>query len=194
MDHADLATAKAAMRAEALAARDALSPTTAIENALALVDHASAVGDVIEAVVAAYWPIRSEIDPRPLLFALREAGARTCLPVIVNGEIVFRELTRETELEPAGFGTFGPGSEAATVDPDVILLPLAAFDASGARLGYGKGHYDRAIAACRARGLTPRLVGLAHAAQERVRVPTGPYDIRLHAVLCEDGLHAMSAS
>ena len=192
MDDQKTAEAKAALRAEVLAARDALNQTRAIENALALVDYVDALGDPMGMMVAAYWPIRSEIDPRPLLFSIRERGARMALPVVVDGALVFRELTRESTLKPAGFGTFGPGEDAPLVEPDWLLMPLAAFDVSGARLGYGKGHYDRAIAAMRGAGRSPRLIGLAHALQQRDVVPTGPHDVRLDAVLCEDGLRSTS--
>ena len=180
------------LRREALAARDAIPPMTRIENAIALADHADALGIEPGSTVSGYWPIRSEIDPRPLMFALRERGFRLALPAVLDDAIAFRELTREGELEPAGFGTVAPASDATVVEPDVILLPLAAFDAAGNRIGYGRGHYDRCIAAMRERGLEPRLVGLAHAAQEVEAVPAEAHDVRLHAILHEQGLHATS--
>ena len=194
MDDADIAARKAALRAEALAARDALPPTVAIENAVALAGHAEALGEVGGLTVSAYWPIRSEIDPRPLLFALHARGARMALPAVTEGSLVFRLLTRDTTLEPAGFGTHAPGPDAPPLDPDLILLPLAAFDRRGNRLGYGKGYYDRAISALREKGRALRLVGLAHAMQERDDVPRGSRDAPLDAVLCERGLRASSAA
>ena len=181
------------LRREALAARDAIPPTTRIENAIALADHADALGIEPGSTVAGYWPIRSEIDPRPLMFALRERGLALVLPAVVDDAIVFRELTREGKLEAAGFGTVAPGPDARSLAPDVILLPLAAFDADGNRIGYGRGHYDRCIAAMRARGLTPRLVGLAHATQRVEAIPAEAHDVRLHAILHEKGAHAIPA-
>ena len=194
MDELSISEAKARIRREALKQRDALASTTAIENALALVDRLDALGDPTGLTVAGYWPIRSEIDPRPLLSTLRERGARIALPVVSDEGMVFRDLTRETELVPAGFGTFGPPERAASVTPNWILLPLSAFDRTGGRLGYGQGHYDRAIAKLRAEGHDPRLVGVAHALQERDALPVEPHDVRLHAVLCESGMRAISSS
>ena len=90
--------------------------------------------------------MRSEVDVRPLMFALRENGARLCLPAILDKTtIVFRELVRGAALVDMGFGTAGPGEEAETLDPDIMLVPLAAFDSRGHRIGYGAGYYDRAI-------------------------------------------------
>jgi 5-formyltetrahydrofolate cyclo-ligase len=76
------------------------------------------------------------------------------------------------------------------LDPNVMLVPLAAFDARGHRLGYGAGHYDRAIARLQERGLRPRLVGIAFDSQRVDRVPDEPHDVPLDAILTETGLHA----
>ena len=192
MDDAEITSAKAEARKRAAADRDALEPTRAIENALAIADRVDELGDPSGMVVSGYWPIRSEIDPRPLLFALRERGARTALPVVLDGSLIFRELGRNTELQPAGFGTYGPGPEADVLQPDWVLLPLLAFDRQGNRLGYGAGHYDRAIARMHREAHAPRLIGLAHSVQERDALPVGPYDVPLHGTLCEDGLRATS--
>ena len=189
----DRAAAKDAVRREALARRDAIPMTRRIEASLALADHAAALGVGPGDVVSAYWPIRSEIDPRPLLFALHEAGCRMALPAIVDGALEFRELTRTGELEPAGFGTSAPRAGAPVLDPAIVLAPLAAFDAAGNRVGYGAGHYDRALATMRERGLHPLVVGLAHAAQEVGAVPAEPHDVPLDGVLCEHGPRAISA-
>jgi 5-formyltetrahydrofolate cyclo-ligase len=89
-------------------------------------------------------------------------------------------------LEPARFGLSVPPAAAGEVDPDVILVPLAGFDRRGHRLGYGAGHYDRALA--RLIAARPRLVlGLAYAAQAVDAVPAEPHDRRLDAVLTETG-------
>lgn len=180
---------KERIRREALARRDAVPKTVRIEAALALVDHVDALGAEPGGTVAAYWPIRSEIDPRPLLFALHERGCRMALPMVTGEGMVFRELTRTAELVPAGFGTSAPGEGAAEVVPGLILMPLAAFDSRGNRVGYGRGHYDRALAALHAGGHTPRLVGLALAMQKVDAVPTEPHDVAMDAVLTENGLH-----
>ena len=74
------------------------------------------------------------------MFALREKGARLALPAILDKTtIVFRELVRGAEMIDMGFGTIGPGPEAAVLDPSLMLVPLAAFDGRGHRIGYGAG-------------------------------------------------------
>src|SRR5690606_14387349 len=134
-------------------------PVWRIEASLAMAAHAPRVDLGHGPVVSGFLPIRSEADLRPLMAALADRGARLCLPVVLDREtIVFRELVRGAEMVATGFGTSGPGPEAAMLDPDVMLVPLAAFDSRGHRLGYGAGHYDRAIARLHERGREPRLI------------------------------------
>ncbi len=185
---ADL-SAKQQLRAQALRRRDAMDPIERVEASLALASQAASIAIEPGGIVAGYMPIRSEIDPRPLMHVLAEHGARLCSPATIDRTtIVFRELVRDAALVQTGFGTVGPGPEAAVVQPDLILLPLAAFDPLGNRLGYGAGHYDRAIAALHEAGRRPRLIGLAFAAQEIAAIPAGPHDVRLDAVLTENSL------
>lgn len=126
---------------------------------------------------------------RPLLFALRESGARLCLPAILdNTTIVFRELVRGAGLVDMGFGTAGPGEEAEVLDPTLMLVPLAAFDGRGHRIGYGAGYYDRAIARLEAKGAPPRLIGIAFDCQQVERVPDEPHDVIIPEILTESGL------
>jgi 5-formyltetrahydrofolate cyclo-ligase len=133
--------------------------------------------------------MRSEVDVRPVLFALREKGARLCLPAVLDKvTIVFRELVRGTTLVDTGFGTAGPGVEAAVLDPQVMLIPLAAFDGRGHRIGYGAGYYDRAIARLTERGIAPRLIGVAFNCQQVAEVPDEPHDVVLPEILTESGL------
>jgi 5-formyltetrahydrofolate cyclo-ligase len=180
---------KAQLRNEKLALRDAMTTQARIEGSLAMADHA---GEVIAfepgAVISGFWPIRSEADIRPLMARLAERGARLSLPVVLDREtIVFRELVRGAPMVKTGFGTTGPGPEAELLDPDILLVPLSAFDCNGHRIGYGAGHYDRAIDRLRAKGLSPRLIGVAFACQEVAEVPFEPHDVALDAVLTEDG-------
>ncbi|WP_117191811.1 5-formyltetrahydrofolate cyclo-ligase [Rhizobium terrae] len=180
---------KAELRAGRLAARDAIPPVERIEKSLAIAAHgADAIAFEAGAVVSGFLPIRSEVDTRPLMAHLRDRSARLCVPVILDKvTIVFRELIRGAELVPGTFGTFGPGPEAAEFDPDVMLVPLSAFDAAGHRIGYGGGYYDRAIHRLHEKGLKPKLIGIAFDCQEVASVPAEPHDIRLDAVLTESG-------
>jgi 5-formyltetrahydrofolate cyclo-ligase len=180
---------KKELRAQALVRRDALDPVWRVEASLTIADAADAVGIEPGAVVSGFWPMRSEVDVRPLMAALRDRGARLCLPAILDRTtIVFRELVRGAPLVGMGFGTMGPDEDAEALDPDVMLMPLAAFDRRGHRIGYGGGYYDRAIERLHARGRRPRLIGIAFDCQEVERVPDEDHDIHLHEILTESGL------
>lgn len=140
-------------------------------------------------IVSGFLPIRSEVDLRPLLFGLGEAGARLCVPAIIDKQtILFRELLRGAAMVDTGFGTVGPPERAACLDPSFMLVPLAAFDARGHRIGYGAGYYDRAIARLDQKGIKPQLVGVAFDCQEVQIVPDEPHDMPLDAILTESGL------
>ena len=187
------AVTKAELRKTALAARDRFPVERRIEASLAIAEIGSADIEVSSGeIVSGFWPIRSEVDIRPLLFRLREKGARLCLPVVLDRQtIVFRELLRGARMVETGFGTAGPGEEAAILDPDLMLVPLAAFDRRGNRVGYGAGHYDRAIASLREKGKMPRLIGIALDVQEVSAIPFEIHDVPLPAILTESGMHVL---
>ena len=181
---------KAALRLERLALRDSMTPEARIEASLRMLDHA---GDVIDfdpgQVISGFWPIRSEVDIRPLMARLRERGARLCLPAIIDKQtIVFRELVAGAPIVETGFGTTGPAEDAPVLDPDIMLVPLAAFDRTGHRIGYGAGYYDRAIERLRQKGHMPELIGIEFDCQEVPSVPAEPHDVVLDALLTESGL------
>jgi 5-formyltetrahydrofolate cyclo-ligase len=186
---------KKALRREALARRDALDTAYRIEASLAIAEiGANSVAVEPGVIVSGFWPMRSEVDLRPLLFALMERSARLCLPAIVDREtILFRELVRGAALVDMGFGTLGPGPDAAILDPHVMLVPLAAFDGTGNRIGYGAGFYDRAIARLHARGMEPALIGIAFDCQEVDGVPAEPHDVPLGGIVTESGLRRFAA-
>jgi 5-formyltetrahydrofolate cyclo-ligase len=180
---------KRQLRAAALARRDALDPQWRIEMSLAIAETAGSLELPPDAVVSGFWPMRSEVDIRPAMFALREKGARLCIPAIMDKTtIVFRELVRGAEMVPMGFGTFGPGPDADELEPDLMLVPLAAFDDRGHRIGYGAGYYDRAIARLQAKGRARRLIGIAFECQRVENVPEQPHDVQLGEILSEKGL------
>jgi 5-formyltetrahydrofolate cyclo-ligase len=186
---------KKRLRAEALARRDALDPQWRIEASLAMARVARLIDVEPGAVVSGFWPMRSEVDVRPLMFALREKGARLCLPAILDRTtIVFRELVRGAELVDMGFGTFGPGPDAEILEPSIMLVPLAAYDWRGHRIGYGAGYYDRAIERLKTNGAAPRLIAIAFDCQEVEEVPDQPHDVRLPEILTETGLRAFPAN
>ena len=193
MDHGSL---KAELRRQTLGRRDALSDEERIEASLKIHEIGAAEIDTGRGeIVSGFWPIRSEVDVRPLMAALRDKGARLCLPVTLGRTtIVFRELIRGAEMVETGYGTMGPGPAAETLDPTTMLVPLAAFDNTGHRIGYGAGHYDRAISNLHNRGSNPRLIGVAFSTQQVDAVPYQAHDVALSAVLTEEGLHSMPAN
>lgn len=181
---------KKQLRKEALARRDALDPFWRIEASLEMAETArDSIAFEPGAIVSGFWPMRSEVDVRPMMFALREHGARLCLPAILDkSTIAFRELVRGAPLVEMGFGTHGPGEEAEVLDPDIMLIPLAAFDRRGHRIGYGAGYYDRAIGRLQDAGKQPRLIGIAFDCQEVSEVPDEPHDVVIPEILTESGL------
>jgi 5-formyltetrahydrofolate cyclo-ligase len=140
-------------------------------------------------VASAYCRIRSEIDPMPLMLALLEAGFRLCVPVIDGRDLPlrFREWTPATRLEPGLFGARVP-TAGDWLEPELLIVPLLAFDAAGRRLGYGGGYYDRTLARLRGRPGMVRAVGIAYAAQEMQAVPADETDQRLDAIVTEAGV------
>jgi len=140
-------------------------------------------------VVAAYWPIGSELDPRPLMTRLAYAGARIALPRIgSNGAMSFHQWQSGDRLEDRPFGLKEPLQDTPVLTPTLVLTPLLGFDRDGNRLGYGKGHYDQALTGLRDKGRV-FACGLAFPfhEQEVERVPAEPHDIPLDWVVTTRG-------
>lgn len=181
---------KRLLRETALACRDALPVETRIDTALAIANYATEIDFNPGTIISGFLPIHSEIDARPIMAELRRRGAQLCLPAVISKtEIVFRRFDRQGELIAAGFGTLAPPKDAPVLDPQVLLVPLSAFDARGHRIGYGAGHYDRAIAKLIKKGLSPRLIGLGFECQRVEHVPDEAHDVPLDAIITETGLH-----
>lgn len=137
-------------------------------------------------IVAGYWPMRSEIDPRPLMLAFAARGAQLALPVVAarDAPLVFRVWRNGDALIAGPHDTCHPLHAAPQAVPDIVLVPLAAFDRRGHRIGYGGGYYDRTLAALRAaREIV--AVGVAFAVQEVETVPASPHDALLDLVLTD---------
>ncbi|MBQ1542961.1 MAG: 5-formyltetrahydrofolate cyclo-ligase [Caulobacteraceae bacterium] len=191
--HASIPSAKAVLRLEMQALRAGLAAAAPRAGELAAARLPVALLGRF-AVVAGYHPFRSEIDPAPALRRLAEAGAAIALPVTPprgsDAPLSFHRWSPEAGLSRGGFGVLEPSPRAETLEPDLVVTPLLAFDRAGARLGYGQGHFDRTLEALRAR--RPVFVlGLAFAGQEVARVPAEPHDQHLDAILTETGYIAV---
>lgn len=181
---------KAELRSQILSKRDRIDPIRRIDMSLDASEHGRKhISFDPGTIISGFFPIRSEIDPRPLMDAFRQKGARLCLPIVQDKTtIVFRELVRGAELIDTGFGTRGPGPEAAVLDPEILIMPLSVFDANGGRIGYGAGHYDRAIARLIEKGQQPKLFGFAFSSQQASEVPVEDHDQPLQAIITELGV------
>lgn len=135
--------------------------------------------------LSGYMPMRTEIDPLPAMAAHQGLVG---VPVIIGQGLPlrFREWSPGARMVEGAFKALIP-EDGAWVEPEVLIVPMLAFDARGYRLGYGGGFYDRTLEGLRARG--PVLaVGFAFAAQEVAEVPTEPTDQRLDAIVTEKGV------
>jgi 5-formyltetrahydrofolate cyclo-ligase len=137
------------------------------------------------AVVAVYYPIGKEIDPSPIVEKLWEKNIQVCLPIIINDQrtLAFAAWSRDTPLIDSRFGTRQPRDITETIDPDILIVPLLAFDQRGNRMGYGQGNYDATLADLRARK-SVLAIGLAYAEQAvLLALPTEPHDQKLDMVV-----------
>ncbi len=185
-NHLQIEAEKQVMRAKARAARLAIPADERARAAEMVAQIGLGFLKRSRGMAAAYYPVRSEFDCMPLLRRVAAEGWILALPVIAGpAPLQFREWTFGVALEPGPFGIPEPVHTPHAV-PDVLLVPLLAFDPRGYRLGYGGGHYDRTLAALRgAGGVT--AVGLAFDAQEVAELPVCPYDEPLDWILTSSG-------
>jgi 5-formyltetrahydrofolate cyclo-ligase len=185
-DAAEVQTEKAQLRAEALARRDALPAAARQAAAAAIANRAFPVAVTPGTIVSGFSPMNSEINPVPLMRKLSDAGAQLALPVVqARGKpLIMRAWHFGAPLKAGQWGIREPTPDAAEVAPDILIVPLAAFDRAGHRIGYGAGYYDLTINALRAKKKIV-AVGIAYAVQEIPKVPTTERDARLDLVLTE---------
>lgn len=179
---------KPELRRAVLAARDGLDLDYRREASAAIARTLLGLPSLAAAtLVGGFWPIRSEVDPRAAMTALAAAGKRIALPQVTPEGLVFREWQPGATLVRAKFGLSEPDPSLPEVAPDALIVPLAAFDRAGRRLGYGRGYYDGAIA--RLSTTQPVVtVGVAFAAQEVPEVPVEAHDRALSAIVTEHGI------
>ncbi len=185
---------KAIVRELGLRRRDALSIAARAAASAAINDRIlSVLGDRPTVSAAGYLPIRSEVDPRPAMEALAARGIAVAVPAIVNADLVFRRLDGTEGMERQGLGTYAPGGGAEQLHPDLLIVPLAAFDLACGRCGYGKGFYDRAIARL-AEGGRLLTIGVAFDAQRVDHVPMEAHDRTLDMIVTESAVHRPSTA
>jgi 5-formyltetrahydrofolate cyclo-ligase len=179
--------AKARLRHQALDRRSALDPDVRAAFSAKLKSDGGALAALYDPrAIAAFHPIRDEPDTLALLDALAQQGHVTALPItgVRDQALTFRVWRPGEPTIPGQFGIPEPGPEAPLVEPDLLFVPLAAFDRSGQRIGYGAGHYDRTLAMLRGKRRTI-AVGVAYSVCEVEAVPAEPHDEALDYILTE---------
>jgi 5-formyltetrahydrofolate cyclo-ligase len=185
-DPSNIADQKTKLRREAAARREALPAEARKTAAEAIAVRAFPLAIKPGTIVSGFMPLKSEINPLPLMKTLAEAGATLALPKIAGrGQpLIMRAWSWGGPLDAGQWGIREPKADYPEVEPDILLLPLLAFDRAGRRIGYGAGYYDMTIA--RLRSLkTVTAVGIAFAGQEVPTVPATERDARLDLVLTE---------
>ena len=180
---------KSQLREAALARRDEMPAEARAAAGEAIAARALPVAVSPGMIVSGFMPIRSELNPLPLLRRFADAGAELALPAVAGRgrPLIMRAWSFGAPLERQQWGIREPAADAATVAPDILIVPLAAFDQRGYRIGYGAGYYDLTLAALRAvKSVT--AIGVGYAAQEIDEVPVLPHDQRLDLVLTECGV------
>jgi 5-formyltetrahydrofolate cyclo-ligase len=184
---------KDVIRHEAKLHRDRINPFS--EDIDAATEHFfESINPTKEQVVSFYWPKGREFPPTAIIERLLKENYLCALPVIQKDkrELLFAEWDENIELEKGPFDVMQPVIEANTswVDPDVLIVPLLAFDRRGHRMGYGKGHYDATIASLRKKNKKFLTVGLCYAQQAVLfNLPTEAHDEPLDWVVTPTQAH-----
>jgi 5-formyltetrahydrofolate cyclo-ligase len=177
---------KAQLREQALARRDALPVDERAAAAEAIATRPFPVTVTADMIVSGFSPMKTEINPLPLMRKAAQLGARLALPAIAGRgkPLIMRAYAFGDDLARGQWGIREPKAEAPDVAPDILIVPLVAFDRAGHRIGYGAGYYDMTINALRAEKKAVAM-GIAFAAQEIASVPATERDARLDFVLTE---------
>jgi len=177
---------KSILRKDLLMRRDAIPAAERAQAAEAIAARAFPLAIKPGVIVSGFMPLKTEINPLPLMRKLAAAGAQLALPCIAGRgkPLIMRAFAFGDELASGQWGIREPKPDAPEAAPDIMLVPLLAFDRVGHRIGYGAGYYDMTIAKLRA--VKPVIAaGIAFAAQEIGEVPVTPRDARLDLVLTE---------
>ena len=178
---------RAALRREKLDARMALDEQTRAALSARIEAHLTALLLPLTPQILAFCaPVRGEFDARPLASRLIEQGWQAAMPVVtaVAAPMSFHAWAPSSAMSSDRYGIPIPADGAAVI-PDILLLPLLAFDAQGFRLGYGGGYFDRTLAAMVPR---PQAIGVGFELGRVADIRPEPHDIRLDAVVTEAGV------
>ncbi|MBY8975973.1 5-formyltetrahydrofolate cyclo-ligase [Rhodobacteraceae bacterium NNCM2] len=148
---------------------------------------AARFGSLKGRIVSCYWPIKAEFDLRFWMEQLSAAGARIALPVVETraAPLVFRAWSPGAAMERGFWNILVPASDAAQVEPEIMLSPLVGWDGEGYRLGYGGGYFDRTLAAARAK---PFVIGVGLQGAQLATIYPQPHDIPMDAIVTEAGV------
>lgn len=179
--------AKAALRVDAMARRDAMGAKARDEGSAAIARSVVSLLETLKpGVVAVYRAIRTEVVPDPICDWVLANDLVLVLPAVIDDtRMVFRRYQPGDALDTGAFGTQAPTARAPEIDPDAVVLPLVSFDRAGIRLGHGRGYYDRAILNLDGRGARPHLIGIAFASQEVASIPRDVHDARMDWIVTE---------
>jgi 5-formyltetrahydrofolate cyclo-ligase len=181
---------KKSLRADALAARERVRPDAAKTASMELAKHLVELIPWDESAVAGYRAVRGEIDVYEALAQLSERGHTLSLPVVISphAPLVFRRWRINHPLQEGKYGIEVPPESEPEVVPDIVIVPLVAFDSTLNRLGYGAGFYDATIHQLRQLKKQVKIIGVAFASQQIEHIPAEPHDAKLDAVVTEKGI------
>ena len=189
----DTAAQKIRLRAYSKSKRALLSASATSAAADLAENFMEALTIIGDGSVAGYWPIFNEFDVKPLLQKLSCAGITVSLPAIISNQkrLVFQSWSENMQLVKGPYSTLQPVGSSALITPDILMIPLLAFDSAGGRLGYGGGYYDRTLAKLR-KEKEVTAVGIAYAGQEINEVPTCSSDQMLDWIVTEADIRKLS--
>lgn len=182
-------TEKDALRDRMLKKRAALKPIERQIASRAIISHIL-LHIPAGATVAGYSAIRDEVDIATLLKVLAEKGNKICLPVVTQKEaaLTFRAWAPGDVMVKGSYGIMEPQQNAKPLTPDILLVPLVAFDNACHRLGYGAGYYDRTIEVLKKTNPKLKTMGIAYALQKVDKIPASKHDQKLSIVVTETGV------
>ena len=138
-----------------------------------------------ESIVGLYWPKLYELDTRPLIKVLSIKNLILALPIIKNERMIFKKWNYTDPLFYNFYKFYAPSFNATSVKPDIVIVPLLAFDSSGYRLGYGKGYYDKYYS----NNKKLNYCGYGYNNQFITSLPNEQHDLKLNYVITEKKIY-----